>query len=181
MRPILVLFIMIFFSSCGSGKKVSDTPTDDTMTPPSEQSAQKKQEMVEISFKKGSDKLTPKAKEEMEQLYQKFNHEGITKAKALTWGDLEYPSVHNSKDIDNDTTLVVKRNLALGTYLKKLTEIEDVTMINMAERSAAINKISTDENIKEPLESAGIPNTDTAVKVPGKASKSIVIFIKEEE
>lgn len=181
MRFIWCCFILVLMVSCGSGKKVSDRPADDTMTPPSEQAAKKKQEMTEITFKKGSDELTPKAKTNLDELYQKFNHDGVSKVKAVTWGDLEYPSVHNSKDIEDDTTLVVKRNLELGTYLKKLTENEDIEMINMAERSAGVSKISTDENIKEALESAGIPNTDTAVKVPGKASKSIVIFIKEEE
>ncbi|WPU64164.1 hypothetical protein [Peredibacter starrii] len=181
MRLFWFFFIVIMMVSCGSGKKVSDQPADDTMTPPSEQSAITKQESTEIAFKKGSGDLTPQAKKELERLYEKFNHDGVSKVKAVTWGDLEYPSVHNSKDIEDDTTLVVKRNMELGTYLKKLTENENIEMFNMAERSAAVNKISTDENIKVSLESAGIPNTDTAVKVPGKASKSIVIFIKEEE
>lgn len=173
--------LMMFLLSCGSGKKVIDSPASETMTPRSEQAAPIQQEMVEITFIKGKEKIGSDAKEQMKELYVKFESEGVTDIKAITWGDLEYPSVYNSRDVEEDTTLVVKRNLELGEYLKELTGIKDIELFNMAERSTAIHKIASDENIKKSLETAGIPNTDTAVKVPGKASKSIVIFIREEE
>lgn len=181
MRMIWSVWLMVFLFSCGSGKKISDSPTSETMTPRSEQAVPIQQEMVEITFSKGKEKIGSRSKEQMKELYSKFESDGVTNIKAITWGDLEYPSVYNSRDVEEDTALVVKRNLELGEYLKELTGIKEIELFNMAERSSAINQIATDESIKKSLETAGIPNTDTAVKVPGKASKSIVIFIREEE
>lgn len=184
MRLAGVLFLFVLLSACASHKtKVPDMPASETMTPPPAPEAQDQpQEMTEIDFNKGKTDLTPESKKKIQRLVDTAQRQGsIANVKAITWGDLEYPSVHNSNDLDKDVTLVVKRNDVLGKYLKKLLEDKDVEMFNMAEREVSINQIATDEKIRTSLEIAGIPNTDTSVKVPGKASKSIVIFIMEEE
>lgn len=178
----VILFLALFAGCSGHPKKVHDTPASETMTPAAEEAQTQPQEIAEITFSKGKSKLGTKAKQKLQAVLDKVERKGtISKIKAITWGDLEYPSVFNSKDLDRDITLVVKRNYELGNYLQEIVRDINIETFNMAEREIAINKLATDENIKKSLETAGIPNTDTSVKVPGKASKSIVIFIMEEE
>lgn len=183
MQLVGVILILALFTGCGSRpKKIHDTPASETMTPAAEEAENQPQEIAEITFGKGKTELGPRAKQKLQDVLEKVERKGtISKIKAITWGDLEYPSVYNSKDLDLDITLVIKRNFELGNYLQELVKDMKVETFNMAEREVAINKLATEENIKKSLETAGIPNTDTSVKVPGKASKSIVIFIMEEE
>lgn len=139
--------------------------------------------VTEITFSKEKATVSKQAQEEIRALYQKAKARGkIDEVKVITWGDQEYPSVHEKKLSQKQVNLVDKRNDALESYIDKLTKGADVETFSMAERPGALNRLfsSEDAQIKKSLETAGIPNTDTTVKVPGKASKSVVIFIMDE-
>lgn len=139
--------------------------------------------VTEITFSKEKATISKQAQEDIRSLYQKAKTRGkIDEVKVITWGDQEYPSVHEKKLSAKQVNLVDKRNDALESYIEKLTKGADVETFSMAERPGALNRLfsSEDAQIKKSLETAGIPNTDTTVKVPGKASKSVVIFIMDE-
>lgn len=148
-------------------------------------SEQESKFVTEITFPKEKSNLSKAAKEDLNNLYQKAAKKGkIHEVQVITWGDQEYPSVHEKRLSEKQIKLVEKRNKTLENYLIGLTkDLADVETHSMAERPGTLNRLfaSEDARIKKSLETAGIPNTDTSVKVPGKASKSVVIFIMEEE
>lgn len=141
--------------------------------------------VTEITFAKGKAFISDDARKELQALQKKALAKGkIDEIKVITWGDQEYPSVHDKSLSESQQKLVKMRNDALEKYLDGLSQEDaNIETFSMAERPDALNKLfSSDEaQIKKSLETAGIPNTDTSVKVPGKASKSVVIFIMEEE
>ncbi len=139
--------------------------------------------VTEVTFTKEKTTLSKAAQEDIRALWQKASKKGkIDEVKVITWGDQEYPSVHEENLSEKQIDLVKKRNDSLEKYISKLTKDADVETFSMAERPGALQRLfsSEDAKIKKSLETAGIPNTDTTVKVPGKASKSVVIFIMEE-
>ena len=140
--------------------------------------------VTEITYPRGEKEVSHEAKEKLAKLFQASEGRGnIKKVKVLTWGDLEYPSIHSRKDSLLQTELAVERNQSLLHYLEGLAgKKTNIQFLSMAERSSAINRFLEGENesTRKSLELVGIPNTDTSVKVPEKASKSIVIFIMEE-
>ncbi len=141
--------------------------------------------VTEITFAKGKAYISDEARKDLQALQRKAASRGkIEEIKVITWGDQEYPSVHEKKLSESQQKIVKMRNDALEKYLSGLSQDDaKIETFSMAERPDALNKLfSSDEaQIKKSLETAGIPNTDTTVKVPGKASKSVVIFIMEEE
>ncbi len=140
--------------------------------------------VTEITFSKEKAFISDEARTELQALNRKATSRGkVEEIKVITWGDQEYPSVHDKKLSVTQQNLVKMRNDALEKYLDDLSSDAKIETFSMAERPDALNKLfSSDEaQIKKSLETAGIPNTDTTVKVPGKASKSVVIFIMEEE
>lgn len=140
--------------------------------------------VAEITFSKEKAFISDQARNELQALQRKAASRGkIEEIKVITWGDQEYPSVHEKELSETQKKLVKMRNDALEKYLDEISKDAKIETFSMAERPDALNKLfSSDEaQIKKSLETAGIPNTDTTVKVPGKASKSVVIFIMEEE
>ena len=140
--------------------------------------------VAEITFSKEKAFISDEARKELQALQRKAESRGkVEEIKVITWGDQEYPSVHEKKLSEAQQKLVKMRNDALERYLDEISKDAKIETFSMAERPDALNKLfSSDEaQIKKSLETAGIPNTDTTVKVPGKASKSVVIFIMEEE
>ncbi|MNL59860.1 hypothetical protein D3C87_1836220 [compost metagenome] len=74
------------------------------------------------------------------------------------------------------------RNKKVEDYIKKNTSADSkVKTYSMAERPNTLQDIfgTSESKVKKSLETAGIPTTDTSVKIPSKASKSIVIVILE--
>lgn len=140
--------------------------------------------VAEITFSKEKAFISDQARNELKALQRKAASRGkVGEIKVITWGDQEYPSVHEKELSETQQRLVKMRNDALEKYLDEISKDAKIETFSMAERPDALNKLfSSDEaQIKKSLETAGIPNTDTTVKVPGKASKSVVIFIMEEE
>lgn len=138
--------------------------------------------VTEFSFNKGSANLTDTAKEDMRRMINQAKAKGdIKELKVITWGDSEYPSTNTKKLSSAEINLVKKRNKAISDYAKSISEGIDVDTHSMAERPGALKELfnTSDAQVKKSLETAGIPTTDTAVKVPSKASKSIIMVIRE--
>jgi len=193
MFKIICLIISILLMSCSS--KTSQKPASKdkkTARPQETVSVESKllanelesSWVTEIKFDRQTANISGKARDHLKELHNKALKKGqIEEIKVISWGDQEYPSVHEKKLSEEQEKLVEKRNATLKNYLKTIEDKAEIETISMASRPSTLNKwfSSDDARIKKSLETAGIPNTDTTVKVPGKASKSIVIFIMEEE
>lgn len=138
--------------------------------------------VTEFAFKKGSSTLSEAAKADLRRVIAEAKQDGssIREMKIITWGDSEYPSSNTKKLSKAEVDLVNKRNRAISDFVKSVAGGVDVDTHSMAERPGALKELfnTSDAQIKKSLETAGIPTTDTAVKVPSKASKSIVMVIR---
>lgn len=189
MKLLLLALIIVGCSSKHDERKTAEVKKpapEKTISIESKQLANEEQSkfVTEVTFHKEKSSLSSAAKNDLKHLYERATKKGkIHDIKVITWGDQEYPSVHEKRLSKKQIKLVDKRNKTLERYLLGLTkDTVDVETYSMAERPGTLNRLfaSEDARIKKSLETAGIPNTDTSVKVPGKASKSIVIFIMEE-
>lgn len=136
--------------------------------------------VAEITFAKNSSSLSETSKSKLAEMIRNARRAGeIEEIKLITWADSEYPSVHTKKLSQTDRKLVRDRNEGLEKHLKNLDREVDVRAYSMAERPGTLAELigSSDARIKKSLETAGVPTTDTTVKVPSKASKSIVLVI----
>ncbi len=193
MFKVLCLISSIFLISCSSKDPKEMTSKEKTPVQPKETismeskllaNEQESNLVTEIKFDRQKANISGKAREQLKDLHRKASKKGkIEEIKVISWGDQEYPSVHEKKLSEVQVKLVEERNATLENYLKTIEMDAEIETISMAERPSTLAKwfSSDDARIKKSLETAGIPNTDTTVKVPGKASKSIVIFIMEEE
>lgn len=193
MFKLSCLLISILLVSCGSKSPQKVTSKDKKSEQPQESvsmeskllaNEQESNFVTEIEFNRQKANISGKDRDQLKELHNKALKKGdIEEIKVISWGDQEYPSVHEKKLSEEQEKLVEKRNTTLKNYLKTIENEAEVETISMASRPSTLDKwlSSDDARIKKSLETAGIPNTDTTVKVPGKASKSIVIFIMEEE
>lgn len=193
MFKVSCLLISILLVSCGSKSPQKVTSKDKKTEQPQETvsmeskllaNEQESNFVTEIEFNRQKANISGKDRDQLKELHNKALKKGnIEEIKVISWGDQEYPSVHEKRLSEEQEKLVDKRNTTLKNYLKTIENEAEVETISMASRPSTLDKwlSSDDARIKKSLETAGIPNTDTTVKVPGKASKSIVIFIMEEE
>lgn len=195
-KTLLAVITLMTFASCASkpakdpGANASHTASGKAIESKSVSmegkllaNEQESNLMTELTFSKGSRNLSSAAKMELKELVNKARAKGkVDEVKVITWADQEYPSVHKKNLSEDQVKLVENRNKSIEEYLSGLDFNLNLELISMASRPNAFRDMfSTDDaKIKKSLETAGIPNTDTTVKVPGKASKSIVIFIMEE-
>lgn len=193
MFKVICLISSILLISCSSKAPQKMTTKDkapvqpqDTISMESKLLANEQESnlVTEIKFDREKSSISGKARDQLKDLHRKASKKGkIGEIKVISWGDQEYPSVHEKKLSKVQEKLVEARNATLENYLKTIEKEAEIETISMASRPSTLDKwfSSDDARIKKSLETAGIPNTDTTVKVPGKASKSIVIFIMEEE
>ncbi len=193
MFKVICLISSILLMSCSSKEPAEKTSNEETSVQTQETismeskllaNEQESNLVTEIKFDHQKANISGKAREQLKELHRKASKKGkIEEIKVISWGDQEYPSVHEKKLSEVQVKLVEERNATLENYLKTIEKDADIETISMASRPSTLDKwfSSDDARIKKSLETAGIPNTDTTVKVPGKASKSIVIFIMEEE
>lgn len=191
MKIFLLMLACILFITCSSKSPRDDGPTaggtrqSQTTSIESKElaSVEESNFVTEITFLKGEATMTKTAMDKIRNLHHKAEQNGkVGEVKVVTWADEEYPSVHKKKLSRDQRKLVKKRNAKVESYIRKLDDDAKIELFSMAERPSTIKKLfsSQDSRIKKSLETAGIPNTDTSVKVPGKASKSIVIFVMED-
>jgi len=139
--------------------------------------------VTEIQFNTGSSVLPPEAKLKLSQLVKAAQRKGaVDDFKVIAWSDLEYPSVSTKKLSKEDRDLADQRGKEIRQFLLNQDKGVKIENFNMAERPNAVSDLlgTANARIKKSLEVAGIPNTDTAVKQPSKASKSIVMVIMKD-
>lgn len=186
MKLILATTIIssLALAACSTDSKKNETAAKSAVSMEAKQLAaeEKAPYVAEFAFQKGSTNLSADAKSTLNSLITKAQAAGkIDEIKVVTWGDSEYPSVHTKKLSKTEVDLVQKRNNNIENYIEDVTSGSSVKTISMAERPGAISEFigSNDAQVKKSLEQAGIPTTDTSVKTPSKASKSIVIISLE--
>lgn len=172
--------VMATIVGCSAAQKnTAETTSIEAKQVASEQEAA---DVTEFSFNKGSATLSESAKEDVRRLINQAKAKGdIKEIKVITWGDSEYPSSNTKKLSRAEIDLVKKRNKAIKDFAKSVNEDIDVDTHSMAERPGVLKELfnTSDAQVKKSLETAGIPTTDTSVKVPSKASKSIIMVIRE--
>ncbi|WP_374029235.1 hypothetical protein [Bdellovibrio bacteriovorus] len=196
MKYLLAVILLSVVVGCASSKK-DESPAE--QAPEVKKQTQKKAPTVsieskqlaaeeetpfvtEFSFKKGSADLSQTAKNEIESLIKKAEKKGkIEEIKVISWADEEYPSVHTKKLSTAERNIANNRNKSIESFVNDFPLDAKVSTYSMAERPNILKDVisTSDARIKKSLETAGIPNTDTSVKVPAKASKAIVIVIVE--
>ena len=191
MKYLLTLLVLVSCASRppkdpGANSKQGQSVQTKTVSMESKLLASEEQTtlVTEITFPKKGVNVTKFYKNEIKKLYTKAQKKGaIDKVKVITWADLEYPSVHKKELSSDQKKLATNRNNNIEKYLDTLNPKMDVEKISMAERPGTLAKItSRDEvEVKKSLETAGLPNSDTTVKVPAKASKSIIMFVMKKD
>ena len=145
--------------------------------------AEQKADFVgEITFSKKQKTLSPANQSVIEKLLKDAHGRGkIQEVRVITWADSEYPSINTKKLSNPDQRLVKERNEAIESFLKSQTSDLKIKSYSMAERANSLKDFigSAESRIKKSLEVAGIPTTDTSVKYPSKASKSILLIMME--
>jgi hypothetical protein len=177
-----LLMACLSLSACTS--KAPKKTLKDTVSIESKQLATEEESnfVSELTFVKGSAKLSSASRKKLKTVFQEAAAKGkVVEAKLVTWADREYPSVHTQELTNKEKLLVDNRNKNIEVYLHGLNGEMKVDAYSMAKRPSTMSRLFSTENarIKKSLETAGVPNTDTAVKVPGKASRSIVILLNE--
>ncbi len=176
---------LLILTACSTKPAIPEAVTNSKPNKPgasieAKQVAAQEQSMyvAEIIFKKASSILTAAGKTQIKNTLQQASIAGeIKSVQVLTWADSEYPSVHTKKLSSEERELVTKRNDAISEYLKDNAKEADIKLHSMAERPGMLKNIlnTTDSRLKKSLEVAGVPNTDTSIKNPSKASHSIII------
>lgn len=179
MKNFVVIGLMLFLGACSSKIVKEETKQGASMEAKQVAVEEEATYVTEFAFPKGGKKIPAEAQAEIRKNMQRALKRGNVKdVKVITWADAEYPSVHTKKLTASEVTLVTDRNKVLEDFLKKISGEVKVTTYSMAERPGTIKELfnTSDAQIKKSLETAGVPTTDTAVKVPSKASKSIVLI-----
>jgi len=136
--------------------------------------------VAELTFSKNKHQLSKTSRARIDKLLAEAKRQGeISEIKVISWADEEYPSVHTKKLSTDQRSLAEHRNNAIKKYLQHGSQNVEVSAYNMAERPGVLSDLISTSNsrIKKAFEVAGIPNTDTSVKTPAKASKSIVMIL----
>lgn len=189
MKMILLGALTLALSACSSNLKNEGReykPTD-----PAKASIEAKQlaaeseasDVVEVEFNKGQTQLSVDAQKRIDALIAKANTKGkIDEIKVLVWADREYPSVHTEELSKDQRKLADKRGKEIKNHLKTIADSSDVDVHSMAERPGLLAEWmgTTDARLKRSLEVAGVPNTDTSVKAPAKASRAIVMVLLKQ-
>ncbi len=139
--------------------------------------------VTEFTFSKGKNTLTADAQARLTKILAEARKHGeIEDIKVITWADAEYPSVHAHALSKKQVNLATRRNDEVKRFFKKMDKGITVSTYNMAERPRMLSDFLGTPNarVKKSLEVAGIPNSDTSVKSPAKASKSIVMVILKD-
>lgn len=182
-KVLFLVFATVMFVTCTS--KPPKKATTETVSLESKQLANEEESnyVTELTFSRTSTKLSGSSRAKIASLLNNARTHGkVVEAKVVTWADREYPSVHTQELSNKEKLLVDNRNKNIEKYIHDLKSDLSVETFSMAQRPSTLSRLFSTENarIKKSLETAGVPNTDTSVKEPGKASKSIIIFITED-
>jgi hypothetical protein len=135
--------------------------------------------VTEFRFAKGKETLAKPDQLRLKKFIEEASRHGhITDVKVVSWSDQEYPSVNTKRLAKSQIELANARADNIESQVRELADGVRVEKLNMAERPKMFGEWlgTVDARIKKSLEVAGIPNTDTSVKTPAKASRAIVLL-----
>lgn len=186
------LFTSTFFIlvSCSHSEKKSEVASSQ-ITPRPEASVEAKQVaaqeqapvVAEMSFEKGKANLLKTNQNLLIQTLQRAQKSGkIEAVEIVAWADMEYPSVHTKKLPTQQRTLAADRLKTLKDFILQNEPGTTIREYDMSQRPTPLGSVfaTSDARVKRALEVSGIPNTDSSVKVPSKASKAMVLMIIKE-
>lgn len=190
-RPIVAAVAAVLVAGCASKLTKEEERATVGQAPPAGPSIEAKQvaaeaeasEVTEISFAKGKQTLGTEAKRKLSAMIDRARKAGaIDEINVLVWADREFPSVNTQKLSKDQRTLAERRGEEIEKFLNSVDKDAEVNAFSMAERSSALERLfgTEDSRLKKSLEVAGVPNTDTSVKAPAKASKAIVMVRLKE-
>lgn len=186
---LLCLFLICNLLGCSSHPKESEViaPARHKSTQPTvgieatQVAAEQNAEFVmEINFNKKEKELSKENKAKLHKFLGDASRKGeLSQVKVISWADSEYPSVHTKRLSVEERKVANDRNNAIKSYIDEKKMNIDVGTYSMAERANALKEFvgTSEARVKKSLEIAGIPTTDTSVKFPSKASKSIIMII----
>ncbi|MGZ3723187.1 MAG: hypothetical protein ACXVA9_09665 [Bdellovibrionales bacterium] len=185
MKPTSTFFLSLFTALAATA--CSTPPPKAESLPPSAEAkivAQKEKAsyVSQISFDKGSAKLTTSAMDKIDEMIQRARRDGaIDDVKVIAWADQEYPSSAKKTLNKRQLELAAKRAEAISSYIKQQSAAS-IHKYNMAERPNPIQELvaSPDARIKRSLEDAGIATTAHNLRYPENASKAMVMLILKE-
>jgi hypothetical protein len=171
-----------FAMGCSTMKKeeVSQpvTPSTETVQAAADSQASN---VAEIQFDKNSYTLSESARESLTKTVSDARKNGsIEGIKVVAWADQEYPSAQVKKLSKHDYDLAEKRADSIKNFIKTSLNQSGVQTYNMAKRPNSLSKLfnTTDTRIKTAMESAGIPQTNSATdSITGKASHAVIMII----
>jgi len=107
-----------------------------------------------------------------------FNSKAMTKLRSGYQSAQELGKIYEVAIIASNAEVINESK----RYLKKLTHNEQVESFNLAQRPGPFERLfSSDEaKLKELLDKAGISLNESTNDLPGKARKTIVIFVMDE-
>ena len=105
----------------------------------------------------------------------------IEEVKVISWADREFPSIHAGTLPEPQRDLADARNRAVKAAIERQSKAVDVDEYNMAVYPTSVERLfkTSDYRVKRSLEESGIPNSDSNVKAPAMAGKSIVMILVE--
>jgi len=186
MKTLAFVLILSLLAGCSS-PPAPEEKQPDPQTPSIGASIEAKQlaaqmnsdEVAEVNFIPQTAKLTTLSQKQLKDgIETALSHGRLERIAVISWADEEYPSPSEPKLSKEQRKLVDARNYAIKEILRKYDEKPIIRLYSMAERPSTVDKFlsNRDFKIKKSLEQAGIPNTDTSVKVPAMSSKAIVLF-----
>ncbi|MGZ3693973.1 MAG: hypothetical protein ACXWQO_07210 [Bdellovibrionota bacterium] len=141
------------------------------------------QEVAEIHFKRGSTHISKKEAKKLNAAIAKAQSTGkVDEIKIVGWADREFPSYNSGSLPKPDQKLADRRNEAIRQALEPQVKGVAVDKYNMAVYPNGVDRLfkTSDFRVKRSLEQAGIPNTDSGVKMPVMSGKALVMILLDK-
>lgn len=175
-------------TGCGTWNKHAEVDSKAAASEQAPESVQAAAKMnaslvTEVSFGEASADLTDDARTALKNMVADAKKRGeIDEIKVVAWADQEYPANQQSQLSRADRELAKRRADSVEQYLKNALEVSDVDTYNMAERPNSLENLlnTSDAQVKNGMEAAGIPTTASEARELGKASRAVVMVIMED-
>ncbi len=186
---ILTLFLVYALVGCSSSpkeaeiqlpakhKSITATVGIETSQVAAEQNADF---VIELVFRKKDVELSKENQVRFRDfLSRAFKKGEVSEIKVISWADVEYPSSSQKKLPGDQQKISNDRNKSIKSFILGMKQETKVETFSMAERANSLKEfIGTSEaRVKNSLELAGIPTTESPIKFPSKASKSIILIM----
>lgn len=180
----LISFALLGTAACKHNTRATDTTAYEPAPAAVQAAADQDASVVaEISFVRGKKDLTAGAKDSIRSVVNQAKARGqIDNLMVIAWADEEFPSQNAGQLSKAQRDLADARGREIRNFVAALDDDIDVDTYNMAERANAFERMmsTSDARVKRSLENAGIPNTDSKVRIPSKRGKAIVMAILED-